>query len=73
MKSENQVIGRCDQPINIEKPFQCLHLGERNISYFFVVFRFYFINALQSDDDSNYRVYVLGYKSQVLTWLTKTT
>lgn len=34
MKSENQVIGRCDQPINIEKPFQCLHLGERNISYF---------------------------------------
>ena len=34
MKSENQVIGRCDQPINIEKPFQSLHLGERNISYF---------------------------------------
>ena len=72
VKGENQVIGRCDQPINIEKPFQCLRLGEGNISYFFVVFRFYFINALQGDDDSNYRVYVLGYKSQVLTLLTIT-
>ena len=39
----------------------------------FVVFCFYFISALQGDDDSNYRVYVLGYKSQVLTWLTITT
>ena len=72
------MIRQCEQPVKIEKPFLCpqfcfFHVGERNISYCFVVFRFYFINALQGDDNSNYRVYVLGHKSQVLTWSTMTT
>ena len=36
MKSDNQIIVRCKQPIKIEKPFQCLltfsrSAGERNI------------------------------------------
>ena len=49
MKSENQIIVRCKQPIIIEKPLQCLltfsqSFGERNMaqtvlsSFFFSVF-----------------------------------
>ena len=64
--SWNQIIVRSKQPIKIEKPFQSLltfshSAGEKNIlqsvllSFFF---SFYFLNALQSDINSN-RVYVL--------------
>ena len=60
---------RSKQPIKIEKPFQSLltffhSADEKNIlqtvllSFFF---SFYFLNALQSDNNSN-RVYVLGRK-----------
>ena len=63
------MIVRSKQPIKIKKPFQSLltfshSAGEKNIlqtvllSFFF---SFYFLNALQSDNNSN-RVYVLGHK-----------
>ena len=62
MKSENQIIVRCKQPI--KKPLQC----SKPFSYslFFRLFcchffSFYFLNALHSDANSN-TVYVLGYK-----------
>ena len=43
MKSENQIIVRCKQPIKIEKPLECLltfshRAGERNILHFVVIF-----------------------------------
>jgi len=63
------MIVQCKQPINIEKPIQCLltfscSVGERNVlqpvlSSFF--FGFYFLKALQSDNNGN-TVYVLGHK-----------
>ena len=70
-KSENQIVVRCKHPIKIEKPLQSLlpiyyRVGERNILQtvlfsFFFFFSFYFLNALQSDNNGN-TVYVLGHK-----------
>ena len=62
MKSENQVMVQCKQPIKIEKAFNRLlpfpySVNERNIlqsaflSFFF--FSFNYRNALQSDNNSN--------------------
>ena len=71
MKSENQIMVRCKQQIKIEKPFQCLlpfsySVGEKNVlqpvlSFFFFFFSLYYLNALQSDNNSN-TVYVLGHE-----------
>ena len=65
MKSENQIIVQCKQPMKIEKQLQCLPLfsygvDERNILQT-VFFSFYFLNALQNDNNSN-KVYVLRYR-----------
>ena len=65
MKSEKQKVVRYKQPIKINKPLQRLFalVKKKNIRYGFVVifFSFHFLNALQSDINSN-RVYVLGHK-----------
>ena len=67
MKSESEIILRCKQPINREAIFvlplsHCV--GERQYcfdSFVASFFSFYFLNALQSDNDSK-TVYVLGHK-----------
>ena len=68
MKSENQIIVRCKQPIKIKKPLQCLstfshNAGERTFFRLFCrhFLSVYFLNALQSDYN-NSTVYVLGHK-----------
>ena len=67
MKSENQIIVRCKQPIKIEKPLQSLLrfpyiAGEKySLRLFCHFFCVYSLNALQSDNNSN-RVNVLGHK-----------
>ena len=68
MKSENQIILRCKQPIKNGKPLQCLlpfsySVGERNIlqTVLFSLFSHHVLNALESDNISN-KVYVLGHK-----------
>ena len=69
MKGENQIIVRCKEPIKIEKHYNgcCRFLTMFVKEIFFRLFRchffsFYFLSALQSDNDSN-KVYVLGHKS----------
>ena len=66
--SWNQIIVRSKQLIKIEKPFQSLltfshSAGEKIFFRVFCChfFSFYFLNALQSDINSN-RVNVLGHK-----------
>ena len=70
MKSENQIIVRCKQPIKIEKPFQSLLTfpyiagGKKYSSDRFVVIFSVFILSMPSKViicNSN-RVYVLGHK-----------
>ena len=68
MRSENQIIVRCKQPIKIEKPLQSLltfshSAGGKKYSSVFCChfFSVYFLNGLQSDNNSN-RVYILGHK-----------
>ena len=62
MKSEKQKVVRYKQPIKINKPLQRLFalVKKKNIRYGFVVifFSFHFLNALQSDNNSN-TVYVI--------------
>ena len=57
MKRENQTLILCKQPIKI------FCIIERNIlqTVLLSFFCFYFLSALQSDDNSN-TVYVLGHK-----------
>ena len=65
MKSENQIIVRCKQPIKIEKLLQCLFMFSYTMLVKEVFFRhffffsFCFLNGLHSDDNSN-RVMLLG-------------
>ena len=70
MKSENQIIVRCKQPIKIEKPLQCLFMFSytmlvKEIFFrqfcllLFFFFSFCFLNAFHSDNNSN-RVMLLG-------------
>ena len=79
MKSENEIIVRCKQPIKIEKPLQCLlpfshTVGGRNIlqTDFVAVFLFslYFLNALQSDNNGN-TVHVLGLTARTKRSLSR--
>ena len=78
IKNENQIIVRSKQPFKIEKPFQSLltfphSAGEKNIlqsvllSFFF---SFCFLNALQSDINSN-RVHVLGLAARAKMSLSR--
>ena len=68
IKSENQTVLRCKQPIKIEKPLQCLltfcySFGEKHILqtiWLSIFFSFYFLSALQSDNNNT--VYVLEPK-----------
>ena len=68
MKSGNQIIVRCKQPIKIEKPlwrlllFSCC-IGERDSlqTVLLSFFCFLFLNAFLSGNNSN-TVYVLGHK-----------
>ena len=68
MKSVNQIIVRCKQPIKIAKPLQCLlPFSHRVTEIFFrlflchLLFQFYSLNALQNDNRCN-TVYVLGHE-----------
>ena len=61
------IIVRCKQPIKIKQPLQRLLpfsyiVGEiLQIIFLFFLFRFYFLNALQTEINSNI-AYVLGHK-----------
>ena len=64
MKSKNQIIVRCKQPIKTVNPLPCLlqfshSVGERNVVQ--TVLSFSFLNAPQSDNNSK-TVYCLGHK-----------